>query len=81
MDKALTWFIYCWASLAIFVNVVAVVGFFVAAATFWDGWTRVIETYSPINVANFFMELLLLSPVIGAMYWRGRRRASRLKIP
>ena len=77
MDKALTWFINGWIALAVLVNVVAVVGLFVGAATFWAGWTRVTETYSPFNVANMFMELLLLSPALGAMYWRNRRRAAK----
>jgi hypothetical protein len=80
MDKALTWFINCWVALVVLANVAAVVGFFVVAATFWDGWKRVTETYSPFNVANFIMEVVSLSPALGAMYWRDRRRAARLKI-
>src|SRR6267378_1836044 len=76
MDKALTWFINSWFALVLAVNGVAVVGFFVGAATFWDGLTRVREVYSQFNVANFIMEVVSLSPALGAMYWRNRRRAA-----
>jgi hypothetical protein len=58
MDKALTWFIKGWILLALLVNVAAVVGFFIGAATLRDGWTRVADTYGPGNVANLVAELL-----------------------
>jgi hypothetical protein len=77
MDKALTRFINGWLILVLLANVVAVVGFFVGAATFWDGWTRVREVYSPFNFTNFIMEVVSLSPALGAMYWRDRRRAAK----
>jgi hypothetical protein len=76
MDKVLTRFIYCWVALVVLANVVAIVGFFVGTATLGDGWMKVRETYSPFNVANFIMEVAVLSPALGAMYWRGRRRAA-----
>ncbi len=76
MDKVLTWFINCWVALVVLANVAAIVGFFVGAATFWDGWKRIMETYSPFNVAIFIMEVVSLSPALGAMYWRDRRRAA-----
>ena len=77
MDKALTWFINSWLALVVVANVAAVVGFFVGAATFWDGLTRIKEVYSPFNFANFITEVLSLSPALGAMYWRDRRRAAK----
>ena len=76
MDKALTWFINSWFLLVLLANVAAVVGFFMGAATFWDGLTRVRETYSPFNISNFVMEMVVLSPALGALYWRDRRRAA-----
>lgn len=79
MDKALTWFINCWVALFILANVVAVVGLFVGAKSFWDGWTQVTETYNPFNVGNYIVELAVLSPALGAMYWRNKRRASSSK--
>ena len=79
MDRALKWFTNGWAALAILVNVVAVVGLFIGAPTFWAGWTKVRETYSPFNIYNMFMELVLFAPAIGAAYWRNRRLAARSK--
>jgi hypothetical protein len=76
MDKALTWFIRSWLVLVLLANVAAVVGFFLGAATVWDGWMQVKETYSPFNISNFVMEMVSLSPALGALYWRDRRRAA-----
>jgi hypothetical protein len=76
MDKALTWFIRVWLVLVLLANVAAVVGFFLGTATVWDGWMKVKETYSPFNIANFVMEMAVLSPALGAMYWRDRRRTA-----
>src|SRR5260370_42698813 len=76
MDNVLTWFINCWVALVVLANVASIVGSFVGAATFWDGWKRIMETYSPFNVANFIMEVVSLSPALGAMYWRDRRRGA-----
>ena len=80
MDKALTWFIKGWILLAVLVNVAAVVGFFIGAATLRDGWTPVADTYGPGNVANLFAEILLLSLAFAAMYWRDKRRTRRCAI-
>jgi hypothetical protein len=79
MDKTLSWFIKGWIVLALLVNVAAVIGFFLSAATLRDGRTRVADTYGPGNVANLFAELLFLSPAFGAMYWRDKRRTRLLK--
>lgn len=77
MDKALTWFIRAWIVFALLVNAAAVIGMFLSAETFWAGWKQFTQTYSPFNVANVFMELILLSPALGAIYWRDRRRRTR----
>lgn len=77
MDRALTLFVRCWAILSLLVNVIAVLGFFLRAENFWAGWNRVTEIYNPLNIANMFMELVLVSPALGAMYWRKRLRQSQ----
>ena len=74
MDAAFKWFINGWVALAALVNIVAIVGLFVAAPTLWDGWVRVRGTYSPFNVWNSIAEIVLFSPALGAMYWRGCRQ-------
>lgn len=74
MDKVLTWFIRIWIGLAVLVNVISIIGLFIGADNFWHGWQRVGDTYSPFNVINYVMEILLLSPAIGAYFWLERRR-------
>jgi hypothetical protein len=74
VDKALTWFINCWVALFILANVVAAVGLFIGAKSFWDGCTQVWETFDPFNVGNYAVELAVLSPALIALYWRDNRR-------
>ena len=74
MDKVLTWFIRIWVALAVLVNLMAIAGLFMGAESFWQGWQRVTETYSPFNVVNMIAEMVLFAPAIGAYVWRDRRR-------
>ena len=74
MDRFLTWFIRIWIALAVFVNVISIIGLFLGADSFWHGWQRVADIYSPFNVINFIMEIVLISPAIGAYLWLKRRR-------
>jgi hypothetical protein len=77
MDKALTWFINGWVTIAVLANIAAIVGFIVSAHSLSSGLTQVLDTYSPFNIINFLAELALFSPAMGAMYWRDKRRASK----
>jgi hypothetical protein len=81
MDRALIWFVRVWMGLAIAVNAIAVLGIFMGAHGFWDGWQRVAEIYGPYNVMNYLMELVLVSPAIGAYAWLQRRRKGKAKPP
>ena len=74
LDRALTWFIWAWISLIVLMNVVAIVGFMGTAPSFWAGVAKIQDTYSPFNVINWLVELVSLSPALGAMLWRDRRR-------
>ncbi|MER8422456.1 hypothetical protein [Mesorhizobium sp. M1403] len=76
MDKTLTWFIRIWIALALGVNVVAISGMFMANG-FWGGLTHVQDTYSPYNIINYVMEVVLLSPALAAFWWQERRRSQR----
>jgi hypothetical protein len=74
MDTTLTTFIWVWLSLILLINIFAIAGFFVGADSVWAGIQKVQETYSPFNVINWLVELVTLSPAIGAYVWRERRR-------
>lgn len=77
MDRSLTWFIWVWIAFAIAVNLAALAGIvlMVTGDDFWSAWQWLAETYSPFNVITYVMELVLLSPAIGAYVLRERRRA------
>jgi formate hydrogenlyase subunit 3/multisubunit Na+/H+ antiporter MnhD subunit len=75
MDKALEWFIKGWCALAILVNLVAIAGMFMANG-FWGGLGQLQETFSPYNIVNYVMEIVLLSPALLAFWWQERRRAA-----
>lgn len=74
MDRALSWFVRGWVAIVIAVNVVAIVGLMIGAHGFWPGWQRVADIYSPFNVINWLMEVVLLLPAVGAYAWLQRRR-------
>jgi hypothetical protein len=77
MDRSLTWFIRAWIAFDIAVNLAAIAGIVlvVTGKDFWSAWQWLAETYSPFNVITYIMELVLLSPAIGAYVLRKRRRA------
>jgi hypothetical protein len=74
VNKTLQWFAVIWGGLALLLNIFAIVGRFIGAGSFWAGWWRVTEIYSPFNVINWLAELAMLSPAIGAIYWLQRRK-------
>jgi hypothetical protein len=74
VNTAIVWFIRIWLALAIFVNVISIVGLFVGANSFLEGIDRVADVYSPFNIINFMTEVVLFSPAIGAYFWLEYRR-------
>src|SRR5579863_1175384 len=77
LDRILSWFMYLWLALALAINAIAIIGFFWAAHGFWAGWQQVAEVYGPYNVKNYVMELILISPALGAFLWLEQRRKKR----
>ncbi|MGV2137406.1 hypothetical protein ACQZ45_05435 [Agrobacterium sp. 16-2014-1-2a] len=73
MDKALHWFVRIWVGVVILVNLVAIAGMFMHDG-FWGGVNRMQETYSPFNIFNWIMEVLLLSPALVAAWWLEKRK-------
>ena len=76
-DRALTFFANVWVGLIAVLNLIAIIGFVVAAPTLWDGIAKVQEIYSPFNVWNWIVEVVALSPAVGAIAWRDRRLKRR----
>ena len=76
MDRTLTSFIWAWITLILIVNLFGIVGLFMSPDTGGQALQEVAEIYSPFNVVNWLLELLILSPALGAYVWRERRRKS-----
>lgn len=75
LDKALTWFASGWVILIVAVNLAAIAGLMLTAASFGAGVAKVRDIYSPFNIVNWLAELIALSPALAAYWWRERRRA------
>jgi hypothetical protein len=76
MDRTLTNFIWGWITLILIVNLFGIVGLFMGADNARQALNEVAEIYSPFNVINWLLELVILSPALGAYVWRERRRKS-----
>lgn len=76
MDSALTWFIRIWVALVLAANAFGVFAIF-ATNGFWEGISQIQADFSPYNVANIILQLVLLSPALLAFWWRDRCRARR----
>jgi len=55
-----------WAILVVLLIIVSIIGMFLSEPSFYHGWKRVVETFSPFNIANFIVTVILLLPAIGA---------------
>ena len=76
MDRTLTSFIWAWITLILIVNLFGIVGLFMSADSYGQALQEVRQIYSPFNVVNWLLELLILSPALAAYVWRERRRKS-----
>jgi hypothetical protein len=78
MDRTLTSFIWAWITFILVVNLFGIVGLFMSADSYGQALQEVREIYSPLNVVNWLLELVILSPALVAYVWRERRRKSVL---
>ncbi len=69
MIKFLTWFFWLWAGAVIALNIIGTIGMILGAPTLTDAWLRVTDTYSPFNLWTHGLNVVLLLPAIGAVYW------------
>jgi len=76
MDRALTIFIYVWVGLFVLANLLGIISQFYMHG-FSGGVSYIQEIYSPFNVINYVVSVVVLSPAIGAYYWREKRRAKQ----
>jgi hypothetical protein len=77
VNKTLEMFVKIWTGFAILINLIAIIGLFIGAGGFWAGLASVREIYSPFNVINYFFEVILISPALGAHYWLRKRQSQQ----
>lgn len=80
MDRALTWFINIWAGLVVALNILSIVGFVIGAESFWQGWSRISDAYSPWNIWTHGLNMVLLSPAFAAYLWRRKLRGHSYEV-
>jgi len=73
MNKFLEWFYKIWIGLVILLNLLGIAGIAKSTQSFWETISFIQETYSPFNIINWLLNLVLLLPAIGAYYWLGKR--------
>lgn len=66
MIKVVTSFIWIWVGVVVLVNIVVIIGMIRMAPSWLEAWLRVTDTYPLLNIGNFILEVILISPVIGA---------------
>ncbi|MBU3918881.1 hypothetical protein KKC63_03180 [Patescibacteria group bacterium] len=59
----LKWFSKIWSFLVVLSIFVGAVGIII-----FDGWSKFTEIFSPFNLLNYLLILVLLLPAIGAYY-------------
>jgi type III secretory pathway component EscS len=74
LDKVLTWFIGAWVGLVFILTMASFAGTMIAAPTFWAGVTAIQDELSPFNIKYYLTMAVLLSPALGALWWRDKRR-------
>jgi hypothetical protein len=67
--KALKIFRDVWIGLFCLLIFISIIGIFIGADSFWDGWHKLTEIFSPFNVVNVIVTIVCLSPAIAAHHW------------
>ena len=73
MNNALKWFYIIWLGLVFGLNAVGIIGTYLSTQSLYETWLYVTETYSPFNVWNLALNLIISLPAIGAYIWREKR--------
>ena len=76
MDTFLTWFWRLWVGLVILANIAGIVGTALTSDSFWTFLDWLQQTYSPFNIWNWGLNIVLLMPAFGAYWWKEKRKKS-----
>jgi len=73
MDTGLKWFTRVWIGLVISINIAGITAYAITAQSIWDLVDWIQQTYSPFNIWNHALNLLLVSPAVLTYIWRKKR--------
>jgi hypothetical protein len=73
VDDTLTSFARLWIRLFVALNLFAVIVLLLAAPTLASGLAKLLEFYSPFNIATWIVEAVALSPALFAIFWKNQR--------
>ena len=66
IPKLLKIFAYGWSGVVVIIILLSIIGILLDSDNLWEGMKEVANVFSPFNVANFIVTVLILSPAIGA---------------
>jgi hypothetical protein len=67
--KILKLFRSVWLGIFCITMIISIVGIFLGADSFWSGWRKLTEVFSPFNLVNWIMVIIFLSPGLLAQKW------------
>lgn len=73
--KILKLFQGIWLCIFCITMIISIIGIFLAADSFWLGWEKLREIFSPFNLANWIVTIIFLSPALLAQKWIERIEA------
>jgi hypothetical protein len=73
VDDTLTSFARIWIGLFVALNLLGVILLLLAAPSLGSGLAKLLEFYSPFNVATWIVEAVALSPGLFAIFWKNQR--------
>ncbi|MCB1784493.1 MAG: hypothetical protein KDI13_10935 [Alphaproteobacteria bacterium] len=77
--KILKAFRAIWLSAFVILIVISIIGMFLGADSFLEGWQKVQYIFSPFNVVNYIVMLITLSPAILAHHWIEKLESGKQK--
>ena len=72
MATFLKWFIRIWISLILLLVLISIFGTYMSTQSFGETLSWVQATFSPFNIWNFLLMVVLISPVILADKWKDK---------
>lgn len=67
--KILKLFRNIWIGIFCLLMLFSIIGIFIGAESFWEGWKELIKIFNPFNLINWLLIVICLSPALLANYF------------